>query len=147
MGVQLGIKATQEAMRLAEMEGFDLVEIAPQANPPVCKIVDFDKFKYEQVRKWKDQHKKQHGGELKEVRFTPTVGDHDLETKLKHMEGFLKERDKVQVTIFFKGREIQHPELGLRLAERIRERVTALSKVDKEPRLEGKRLIMVLSPR
>ena len=147
MGVQVGIVPTMEALRLAEVDGLDLVEVAPEGNPPVCKIIDFAKFRYEQIRKWKDSHKKKRAGELKEVRFTPTVHSHDLDVKLKHIEGFLEEHDKVRITIFFRGREIVHKEIGTRLIEVIKERLKDKAKVDKEPEMEGKRMIMVLSPK
>lgn len=145
MGVQLGVKPTVEALRLAQEHSLDLVEVAPEASPPVCKIIDFAKFRYEQVRKWKDTHKRQRG-ELKEIRFTPTVHEHDLETKLKRIEEFLDEHDKVRITIFFRGREILHQEFGHKVLSFIRERLKNKAKVEKEPHLEGKRLMMVLSP-
>lgn len=147
MGVQVGIRSTSEALRMAQTEGLDLVEVAPAASPPVCKIVDFAKFKYDQVRKWKDTHRKQKTGELKEVRFTPTVHEHDLATKLKRIEEFLAEHDKVRITVFFRGREIAHTDIGSKLMETIKERLRSKAKVDKEPLLDGKRLIMVLSPK
>lgn len=132
---------------MAQAQGLDLVEIAPQANPPVCKIIDYAKFKYDQLRKWKDTHKKQKTSELKEVRFRPSVHEHDLSTKIKHIEEFLGEHDKVRVTVFFRGREITHQEIGARLMDSIKERLKNKAKVDKEPALDGKRLIMVLSPK
>ncbi|MBI4370300.1 MAG: translation initiation factor IF-3 [Elusimicrobia bacterium] len=147
MGVQVGIRPLSEALRMAQAQGLDLVEIAPQANPPVCKIIDYAKFKYDQLRKWKDTHKKQKTSELKEVRFRPSVHEHDLSTKIKHIEEFLGEHDKVRVTVFFRGREITHQEIGARLMDSIKERLKNKAKVDKEPALDGKRLIMVLSPK
>lgn len=147
MGVQVGIVPAGEALRQAETVGLDLVEVAPGANPPVCKIVDFAKFRYEQIRRLKETNKKNKAGELKEVRFTPTVHEHDLETKLKHIEEFLSENDKVRITVFFRGREIVHKDLGRRLIAVITERLKEKAKVDKEPMFEGKRLIMVLSPK
>ncbi|MEK6543122.1 MAG: translation initiation factor IF-3, partial [Elusimicrobiota bacterium] len=139
MGVQVGIKPLYEALRMAEADNLDLVEIAPMANPPVCKIIEFAKFKYEQVRKWKEQHKKQKAGGLKEVRMTPTVAQHDLETKIKHIETFLKEHDKVMVTVFFRGREMAHQDFGTRLLASIKARLIDIAKVDKEPKIDGKR--------
>lgn len=147
MGVQVGIRPTLEALKMAQDQGMDLVEIAGQANPPVCKIIEFDKFKYEQIRKWKETHRKQKSGGLKEVRFRPSVHTHDLDTKLKRIEEFLSEKDKVRITVFFRGREIVHKENGDRLIKIIKERLNDKAKVDKEPLLEGKRLIMVLSPK
>ncbi len=147
MGVQVGIVPTPEALRQADAIGLDLVEVAPAASPPVCKIVEFAKFKYEQIRRLKETNKKNKAGELKEVRFTPTVHEHDLETKLKHIEGFLSDNDKVRITVFFRGREIVHKEIGNRLIAVIKERLKEKAKVDKEPMYEGKRLIMVLSPK
>lgn len=147
MGVQVGIVPAGEALRQAETVGLDLVEVAPGANPPVCKIVDFAKFRYEQIRRLKETNKKNKAGELKEVRFTPTVHEHDLETKLKHIQEFLAANDKVRITVFFRGREIVHKDLGRRLIAVITERLKEKAKVDKEPMFEGKRLIMVLSPK
>lgn len=146
MGIQLGVKPVEVAFKIAQEHGLDLIEVAPQASPPVCKILDFDKFKYEQIRKWKDTHKRQKAGGLKEVRFTPTVHDHDLETKIKRIEEFLDEHDKVRVTIFFRGREIIHQEFGHKILNTVRERLKDKAKVEKEPFLEHKRLFMVLSP-
>lgn len=145
MGVQLGVLPLQEALRQAENEGLDLVEIAPQASPPVCKIIDFAKFRYDQTRKWKEQHKKQKSSSLKEVRFRPRSQQHDVDTKIKHIEKFLSEHDKVQVTVFFRGREVIHPELGHRLMDTLKARLAGLAQVDKEPTLDKKRLIMILS--
>ncbi len=146
MGVQLGIRPIQEAFKMAQEHGLDLVEIAPQANPPVCKVIDFAKFKYEQLRKLKETQKKQKGGELREVRFTPTVGTHDLETKVKKIEEFLAENNKVRITVFFSGREIAHKEFGYKIMNMVKERVKEKAKIDREPLFEHKRLIMVLSP-
>ncbi|MFC1520859.1 translation initiation factor IF-3 [Elusimicrobiota bacterium] len=147
MGVQLGIQPTQEALRIAEREGLDLIEVAPKANPPVCKLGKFDKYKYEQLRKWKEQHKKQRSGDLKEVRFSPKLHDHDLEVKLKRIEKFLDQHDKVRITVFFRGRERAHPELGMKLMIKVKERTEKKAKIDREPLQEGNRLIMILAPK
>lgn len=147
MGVMLGIKTPQEALRIAENQGLDLIEIAPQANPPVCKIIDFAKFKYEQIRKWKETHKKQRAGELKEVRLRPSVHNHDLETKIKHITEFLEEHDKVRITIYFRGREITHKEIGFKLMDSIKERLKDKAKIEKDNVMDKNHLSIIVVPK
>ena len=135
----------REALQMSEERGVDLVEIAPNANPPVCRLMDYGKYKYE--LKKQANAKKQKVQMLKELKFRPNIGDHDLDVKINHIREFLEDDNKTKIRIFFRGREIVHPELGRVLANRIIERVADIGSVDMPPRLEGKNLIMVLSPK
>ncbi|MGH7885854.1 MAG: translation initiation factor IF-3 [Thermodesulfobacteriota bacterium] len=144
-GNQLGLKNLDEALQISEETGVDLVEIAPNANPPVCRLMDFGKFKYE--LKKQQAAKKQKVQALKEIKFRPNIGDHDLEVKINHIKEFLDAGHKTRVRIFFRGREIVHPELGRNLAERVYEMVKEKGSIDMNPKMEGKNLIMVLSPK
>ncbi|OGS17524.1 MAG: translation initiation factor IF-3 [Elusimicrobia bacterium RIFOXYA2_FULL_50_26] len=146
-GTQVGIKQTTDAMRLAQERGRDLVEIAPQASPPVCKILDFSKFRYEEDKKAKDARKKQKGGQLKEVRVRPRISEHDLEIKLKHAREFLSEQNKVQVTIVFMGREMQHRDLGRALGEKIKTMLVENGDLEHNPSMMGNRLILTFVPK
>lgn len=130
---------------MSEETGVDLVEIAPNANPPVCRLMDFGKYKYE--LKKQQAAKKQKVQALKEIKFRPNIGDHDLDVKINHIKEFLDAGHKTRVRIFFRGREIVHPELGRNLAERVYERVKDKGSIDMNPKMEGKNLIMVLSPK
>ena len=135
----------REALQMSEERGVDLVEVAPNANPPVCRLMDYGKYKYE--LKKQANAKKQKVQMLKELKFRPNIGDHDLDVKINHIREFLEDDNKTKIRIFFRGREIVHPELGRVLANRIIERVADIGGVDMPPRLEGKNLIMVLSPK
>jgi translation initiation factor IF-3 len=135
----------REALQMSEERGVDLVEVAPNANPPVCRLMDYGKYKYE--LKKQANAKKQKVQMLKELKFRPNIGDHDLDVKINHIREFLEDDNKTKIRIFFRGREIVHPELGRVLANRIIERVADIGSVDMPPRLEGKNLIMVLSPK
>ena len=146
-GSQLGIRSLAEAITLARTKGHDLVEVAPNANPPVCKILDFAKFKYEQDKKLREARKNQKAGMLKEVRLSPVIGTHDLDVKLKHVEEFLKEHDKVRVTVVFRGRQMQHQDLGLRLLKDIQDRLSPLAVVEQQPMPDRNRLVMTLAPK
>jgi len=130
---------------MSEEKGVDLVEIAPNANPPVCRMMDYGKYKYE--LKKQTNAKKQKVQTIKELKFRPNIGDHDLDVKINRIREFLEDENKTKIRIFFRGREIVHPELGRLLANRIIERVADIGGVDMPPRLEGKNLIMVLSPK
>ncbi|RME66497.1 MAG: translation initiation factor IF-3 [Nitrospirae bacterium] len=141
-GKQVGIVPLREALRLAEDRGLDLVEVAPNANPPVCKIMDYGKFKYE--KKKKQSHKKPL--EIKEVKVRPNIDPHDLERKMRDIERFLKEGHKVRVNLFFRGREIVHPEMGLKVLNKIEERFKEEFQIEGKPGLEGKRMSMVIAP-
>jgi translation initiation factor IF-3 len=145
-GSQLGIFVMGEALRIADDQGFDLVEIAPTADPPVCKIMDFGKYKYELSMKEKAARKNQAKVEIKEMKFRPKVDKHDYETKKKHILRFLDAGSKVKVTIMFRGREMAHPELGLNILERLAEELTDLAIIENQPKLEGRNMHMLIAP-
>ncbi len=146
-GSQLGIFSPRDALRLAEERHLDLVEIAPAAKPPVCKIMDFGKYKYEQSKREKEARKKQKTISVKEVKLRPNIEDHDFEVKARNATRFLKDGDKVKATIIFRGREIVHTQLGQQLLKRLAEYVKEYSLVERQPRLEGRNMIMILSPK
>lgn len=146
-GSQLGIMPAREAMRIAEEKQLDLVEIAPQAKPPVCRIMDFGKYKYEQSKKEKEARKRQKIVELKEVKLRPNIEDHDFNVKSKNAARFLKDGDKVKATIIFRGREIVHTQLGKVLLVRLAEELKDLCNVERQPKLEGKNMIMIMAPK
>jgi len=135
-----------DALRIADEQGFDLVEIAPTADPPVCKIMDYGKFKYEQSMKDKAARKNQSKVEIKEMKFRPKVDKHDYETKKKHILRFLDAGAKVKVTIMFRGREMAHPELGLNILERLAGELGELAIIETQPKLEGRNMHMLLAP-
>ncbi|MEY3197168.1 MAG: Translation initiation factor [Pseudomonadota bacterium] len=145
-GEMIGVVSIEEAMRKASEAGLDLVEISPQAEPPVCKILDFGKYKYESKKRLQDSKKKQKVVVLKEVKFRPNIGQHDFDIKVRHIEKFLAEGDKVKVSLWFRGREIVHNEIGAELFKRIIEVVGDKSKLELEPRLEGKQIMMIMVP-
>ena len=146
-GEQLGILPTHEALRMARDKGLDLVEVAAQARPPVCRIMDYSRWKYEQSKRMKEARKKQKVQDVKEIKMRPTIDDHDFEVKAKACEKFLAEGDKVKSTIMFRGREMAHLENGQKVLERLLERVKDLCIVERAPKIEGRNMIMVLSPR
>ena len=146
-GSPLGIKPVAEALALAKTKGLDLIEIAAMATPPVCKILDYSKFLYDQEKKLRATRKRAKTGLLKEVRFTPVIGQHDLDVKIGHMEDFLKEHDKVRVTIVFRGRQMQHRDLGMKLMDRIKERLVTLAVVEQPPMPDRNRMVMTLAPK
>lgn len=146
-GTQIGVKAIGEALAIARQKGLDLIEIAPQANPPVCKILDYSKFKYEQEKQKRESRKKQKAGLLKEVRFKPHIGTHDLEVKIKHISEFIADHDKVRITVVFRGREMQHRDLGMKLLDQIRDRLVETAAVEQAPVPDRNRLVMTLIPR
>lgn len=141
-----GVYPLEQALRMAEERGMDLVEIAPQANPPVCRIVEYSRLRFEQKKKAKEAKQKLHQIEVKEIRFRPYTDDHDFEFKLRHAENFLKEGNKIRAIVFFRGRSIVHPEFGERLLNNFAERLAHLAKVEVPPRLDGKNMTMVLAP-
>ena len=145
-GEQLGIMSGRDALRIAIERSLDLVEIAPTAKPPVCKLMDYGKFKYEQAKRDKEARKKHKVMEIKEVKLRPNIEDHDFETKARNAQRFLQDGDKVKVTIMFRGREITHPDLGKALCLRLAEFVKAEAVIEREPRLEGRNMIMILAP-
>jgi translation initiation factor IF-3 len=134
-------------MKIAQERGHDLVELAPNANPPVCKILDFSKFRYEKEKQRKEAKKHQKGGHVKEMRFRPKISDHDFETKVRAIERFLNNRDKVRISVVFHGREMEHRDLGLKLIARIKEFLNDNFAVESEPQLLGNRLILMLAPK
>lgn len=145
-GEQAGVVGLEEALRMAEDAGMDLVEISPNAEPPVCKILDYGKFKYEQQKKANEARKKQKTVDVKEIKVRPGIDDHDYEVKMKAARRFLESGDKVKVTMRFRGREMAHQNLGLELLKKMREELGPLSKVEMEPRFEGRQVMMVLAP-
>ena len=146
-GTQLGVRPVAEAVQLAQSKGLDIVEIAPQATPPVCKIIDYSKYRYELDKKSREARKKQKGGHLKEVRVRPRISEHDLEIKLNHAKEFLAEQNKVQVTVLFLGRENQHKDLGWALLEKIKTYLADAGDIEGRPAMMGNRLIVLVVPK
>ncbi len=142
----MGIKTTVEALKIAYDAGLDLVEVAPQADPPVCRIMDYGKYRYEQTQKAKKARKHAATLIVKEMKLRPKIDSHDFEVKKKHIIRFLEDGAKVKVTIMFRGREMAHTELGRKLLERIAEEVGELGKVETQPKLDGRNMVMVLAP-
>ena len=145
-GEQIGIVATGEAMRLAEEADLDLVEVAPMARPPVCKLMDYGKFKYETAQKARESRRNQTMTIIKEMKLRPKIDPHDYETKKGHVVRFLRAGDKVKLTIMFRGREQSRPELGFRLLQRLAEDVQELGYVESSPKQDGRNMIMVMAP-
>ncbi len=146
-GEQLGILPTHEALKMARERGLDLVEVAAQARPPVCRIMDYSRWKYEQAKRAKEAKKKQKVQDVKEIKMRPTIDDHDFDVKAKACDRFLADGDKVKATIMFRGREMAHLENGQKVLERLLDRVKELCVVERAPKIEGRNMIMVLSPR
>jgi len=142
----LGIKPLPEALTLARQLDLDLVEVAPMATPPVCRIMDYGKFRYEESQKAKESRKKTVQVSIKEVKFRPKIGKGDFDTKVRHMQEFLHEGHKVKVTLQFRGREMAHPELGSKILDAVLEQVGAAGKVETQARLEGRNMTMVIAP-
>jgi translation initiation factor IF-3 len=140
------VKALPEALAIAREEGLDLVEVAANANPPVCRIMNYGRYRYEQEQRRKESRRKATNVVIKEMKFRPKIDEHDYTTKMKHVERFLAEGSKVKLTIMFRGREIFHPELGLRILERIAEQVSDHAIVESAPRQDGRNMTMVLHP-
>lgn len=145
-GEQVGVIPIEEALRMAEQAGVDLVEIVATSTPPVCKIIDYGKFRYDQTKREKESKKSQHQIKVKEVKVKPNIDDHDLETKLRHAREFISKGNKVKVTCQFRGREMAHPELGDRLMKRIVEALSDSAMVEAPPNMMGRMLTMVLAP-
>ena len=144
---QLGIMPTHEALRLAEEKGLDLVEISPRAFPPVCRIMDYGKYKYEEAKKKQQARKKASTVETKEIKFRPKTEEHDMDFKVKHVRRFLEAGNKVRLAVVFRGREITHPQTGMAVLNRVVERCADLATVEATPNMEGRRMIMVIAPR
>ena len=146
-GENLGILLTEEAMEQAAQVGLDLVEVSPNADPPVAKFLDVGKFKYEAQKKANLARKSQKTQEIKEIKMRPNIDDHDYDVKMKSIHKFLGEGDKVKVTLRFRGRELAHGELGMRLLQRVQDDVNEIAKVEQHPRMEGRQMLMVLAPK
>ncbi|MFH1829779.1 MAG: translation initiation factor IF-3 [Pseudomonadota bacterium] len=145
-GEQLGVFITHEALRRAEDAGLDLVEISPGARPPVCKIMDYGKYKYEQSKKKQEQKKKQAVVLLKEIKMRPATDEHDFQTKIRHVRRFLEDGNKVKISIRFRGREMAHMDLGHQRMKRVVEEVRELGEVESFPKMEGRQMFMMLGP-
>jgi translation initiation factor IF-3 len=146
-GENLGVLYTREAIAIAQEAGLNLVEVSPGADPPVCKILDVGKFKYEAQKKAAAARKNQKTQEIKEIKMRPNIDDHDYQTKMKAVQRFIEEGDKVKLTLRFRGRELSHGELGLRLLERVRDDAADYAKVEQTPKMEGRQMLMVIAPR
>jgi translation initiation factor IF-3 len=146
-GEQLGIKSLREALQIAADKNLDLVNVAPTAKPPVCKIMDYGKFKYEQQKKEREARKNQKIIDVKEIRMTPNIEEHDFQTKLRNAIKFLQAGDKVKASVRFRGREITHTELGARVLNRLAQECESLATVERAPKLEGRSMIIILSPK
>ena len=143
---QLGVLSLDAALRIASEKGLDLVEVAPQAQPPVCRLMDYGRFKFETIKKEKDQRRKQNVTKLKEMKLRPKVAEHDFQTKFKGLKQFLEAGEKVKVTIMFRGREMVHQDIGRRILDRVADDAKLFAVVERSPLLEGKNLFMILSP-
>lgn len=146
-GENLGVLYTREAIATAHEVGLNLVEVSPGADPPVCKILDVGKFKFEAQKKAAAARKNQRTQEIKEIKMRPNIDDHDYQTKMKAVQRFIEEGDKVKLTLRFRGRELSHGELGLRLLERVRDDTNDYAKVEQVPKMEGRQMLMVIAPR
>jgi len=143
---QLGVLSLDAALRIASEKGLDLVEVAPQAQPPVCRLMDYGRFKFETIKKEKDQRRKQNVIKLKEMKLRPKVAEHDFQTKFKGLKQFLEAGEKVKVTIMFRGREMVHQDIGRRILDRVADDAKQFAVVERAPLLEGKNLFMILAP-
>jgi len=146
-GKQLGILPLREALAIAAKAGLDLVEIAPNATPPVCRVMDYGKYRYQQSKKLQDAKKSQTTIQVKEIRLRPKTEEHDLDVKIKHIRKFLQQNDKVKVTMMFRGREIAYTDLGRKIMEAVRDALTDVGVVEMQPKLEGRNMIMVVVPK
>jgi translation initiation factor IF-3 len=146
-GKQLGILSLSDALAEAAKGGLDLVEVAPTSTPPVCRILDYGKFRYQQSKKLQDAKKSQTTIQVKEIRLRPKTEAHDLQVKIKHIRKFLDQHDKVKITMMFRGREIAYADMGKKIMEDIREALAEFSIVEQQPRLEGRNMIMILAPK
>ena len=146
-GENLGVMFTREAIEQAASMGLDLVEVSPNADPPVCKFLDIGKFKYEAQKKANAARKSQRTQEIKEIKMRPNIDDHDYQTKMKKVNQFIGDGDKVKITLRFRGRELAHQQLGMQLLQRVQEDMQETAKVEAHPRMEGRQMLMVLSPK
>ena len=143
---QLGVLSLDAALRIANEKGLDLVEVAPQASPPVCRLMDYGRYKFETVKREKDQRRKQNVIKLKEMKLRPKVAEHDFQTKFKGLRQFLEAGEKVKVTIMFRGREMVHQEIGRKILERVADDAKPFAVIERQPLLEGRNLFMILAP-
>ena len=146
-GQNKGVVPFFDAMKIAEEAGLDLVEIAPNSTPPVCKILDYGRFRFNEQKKQAEARKKQKTVEVKEIKLRPGIDDHDYDVKMRAMKSFFEEGDKVKVTLRFRGREMAHTDLGVRLLDRVKAETANVAKVESEPQMEGRQMIMILAPR
>ncbi|MFA5144843.1 MAG: translation initiation factor IF-3 [Candidatus Omnitrophota bacterium] len=146
-GNQLGVVSIQRAQELASQDELDLVEVAPSANPPVCRIIDFSKFKYDQEKKEREAKKHQKQGRLKEIRLKPNIDEHDYETKVKQATGFLKKKDKVKVNLFFRGRQMEHQDIGRKVLDKFITDTQSEGQLEKAPTMEGRVISFVIAPK
>ena len=146
-GEQVGVVAIEDAQRAAREAGLDLVEVAPMARPPVVKVMDYGKYRFEQAKAARAARKKQHTIQVKEVKYRPGISEHDFEFKTRHARTFLQEGNKVKLTMMFRGRQITHPELGQEVLHRVFDAVKDVAKVEADPKLEGRNMTMVLAPK
>jgi translation initiation factor IF-3 len=146
-GNMVGVVPRNDALQMAATAGLDLVEISPNADPPVCKILDYGKFKYEEQKKKNEARKKQKIIEVKEIKLRPSIDDHDYQVKMRSMNKFIEEGDKVKVTMRFRGRELAHQDLGMNVLMRVKEDLDTIAKVEQMPRMEGRQMTMVVAPR
>jgi len=146
-GRQLGILTLKEALAIAAKAGLDLVEIAPNAEPPVCRIMDYGKYRYQQSKKLQDARKSQTTIQIKEIRLRPKTEEHDLEVKIRHIKKFLQQNDKVKITMMFRGREIAYSDLGRKIMETIRDALDEVGAMEMQPKLEGRNMIMIVVPK
>ncbi len=146
-GEQIGVVSVEEALEIAREQGYDLVEVAPKAAPPVCRIMDYGKYKYEQSKRAKEAKKHQHVIHVKEMKFRPKTEDHDYQFKLKHVKKFLTEGNKAKMTVRFRGREMAHKELGRKILEKLVQDTQDIAVVEQEPKMEGRTMTLVLGPK
>jgi len=146
-GEKHGVVSFEHAMQLADEAGLDIVEVSPNADPPVCKLLDYGKYKYEAQKKASEARKKQKTIDVKEIKFRPNIEQHDYDVKMRSMRKFIEEGDKVKVTLRFRGREMAHQDRGMKVLERVREDLDELAKVEQFPKMEGRQMVMVMTPR
>lgn len=146
-GNMIGVVATNEALRMAENAGLDLVEVSPAANPPVCKILDYGKYKYEVQKKAHEARRKQKVISIKEIKLRPTIDKHDLDIKMRHVMEFLEDGDKVRISMRFRGREMDHVEIGRQVLDRVQEQLKDAAKIEQPAKMEGKQIVMLVGPK
>lgn len=146
-GQQLGVMTLAEALEIAVKAGLDLVEVAPNSTPPVCRIMDYGKFRYQQNKKQQVAKKSQSIIQVKEIRIRPKTDEHDLQVKIKHIKKFLSQNDKVKITMMFRGREIAYTDLGRKIMDDVQKELAAIGVIDQHPRLEGRNMVMIVSPK